>query len=78
VPYLNSNLETTVEKVALNSLKEMVIFLSLIFLIIPKELLTSMMYMGLKVTPCSGIYDDDLKTSVATSIPHLLTLPNGL
>jgi hypothetical protein len=46
VPYLNSNSQTTVEKVALNSLKEMVLGLPLNFSILPEELLTSMLYMG--------------------------------
>jgi hypothetical protein len=59
-----------VEKVALNSFKEMVLNLPLNFSILPKELLTSMVYMGVEVTACNGIYDDGVKASAATSIPH--------
>jgi hypothetical protein len=40
------------------------------FSILPKELLTSMVYMGVEVTACSGIYDDGVKTGVATAVPH--------
>jgi hypothetical protein len=74
---LNSNSQTIVEKVALNSFKEMVLGFSLNFLILPKELLTSMVYMGVEVMACNGIYDDGVKANVAIGIPHLLTRPNG-
>jgi hypothetical protein len=47
--------QTTVEKIALNSLKEMVPGLSLNFSILPDELLTSMVYMGVELTMCIGI-----------------------
>jgi hypothetical protein len=40
------------------------------FLNFPKELLTSMVYMGVEVMACSGIYDDGVKVGVATGIPH--------
>jgi hypothetical protein len=69
-PYLSSNSQTTVEKVALNSLKEMVPRLPLNFSIIPEELLTSMVYMGVEVTTCKGIYGDGVKVSAATGVPH--------
>jgi len=67
---LNSNSQTTVEKVALNSLKEIVLGFSLNFSILPKELLTSMLYMGVKVTACNGIYDDGVKVGAAIGVPH--------
>jgi hypothetical protein len=67
---LSFNLQTTVEKVALNSLKEMVPGLLLNFSIFPKELLTSMVYMGVEITDCSGIYGDDVKAGATTNIPH--------
>jgi hypothetical protein len=44
--------------------------LPLNFLILPEELLTSMVYMGVKVTACTEIYGDGVKVGVATSIPH--------
>jgi hypothetical protein len=50
-----------VEKVALNCLKEMVLGLLLNFSILPKELLTSMVYMGVDVTTHNRIYDDGVK-----------------
>jgi hypothetical protein len=75
---LNSNSQTTIEKVTLNSLKEMVHGLLLNFSILPEELLTFMVYMGVEVTACNGIYDDDVKAGAATSVPHLLTPLNGL
>jgi hypothetical protein len=78
MPYLSSNSQTTVEKVALNSLKEMISGLPLNFSIFVEELLTSMVYMGVEVTTCSGIYGDDKKVGAATGVPHLLTPPNGL
>ncbi len=36
-----------------------------------------MVYMGVEVTTCSGIYGDGVKVGVTTSIPHRLTPPNG-
>jgi hypothetical protein len=59
--YLSSNSQTTVEKVALNSLKEIVPDLLLNFSILLQELLTSMVYMGVEVMTCSGIYGDGVK-----------------
>jgi hypothetical protein len=70
MPYLNSNSQTTVEKVALNSLKEMVPGLPLNFSILSKELLTSMVYMGVQVMTWSGTYNDGVKASATTSVPH--------
>jgi hypothetical protein len=67
---LSSNSQTIVEKVALNSLKEMVLALPLNFSILPKELLTSMVYMGIEVMACNGIYGDDVKASVVEGVPH--------
>jgi hypothetical protein len=67
---LSSNSQTTFEKVALNSFKEMVFGLLLNFSILRKELLTSMVYMGVEVTACNGIYDDGAKVGVITSVPH--------
>jgi hypothetical protein len=78
VPYLSSNSQTTVEKVTLNSLKEMVLGLPLNLSIFPEEVLTSMVYMGVEVTTCSGIYDDGVKAGAGISLPHSLTPPNGL
>jgi hypothetical protein len=67
---LSFSSQTTVEKVALNSLKEMVHGLPLNFSILPKELLMSMVYMGVEVTTCSGIYDDGVKVGAAIGVPH--------
>jgi hypothetical protein len=67
---LNSNSQTTVEKVALNSLKEMVLGLPLKLSIIPQELLTSMVYMSVEVTTCNGIYGDGVKVSATIGVPH--------
>ncbi len=67
---MSFNSQTTVEKVVLNSLKEMVLGHSLNFLILPKELLTSMVYMGVKVTNWNGIYSDDVKAGATTGVPH--------
>jgi hypothetical protein len=67
---LSSNSQTIVEKVALNSLKETVLGFPLNFSILPKELLASMMYVGIEVTACNGIYDDGVKANVITGIPH--------
>jgi hypothetical protein len=75
---LSSNSQTTVEKVTLNSLKEIVPGLPLNFSILPEELLTSMVYMGVKIMACNGIYGDGVKASAVTCVPHSLTLPNGL
>jgi hypothetical protein len=60
----------TVEKVVLNSLKEMVSGLLLNFSIFLEDLLTSMVYMGVEVMACSGIYYDGVKASVAVSVRH--------
>jgi len=70
VPYLNSNSQTIVEKVALNSLKKMISKLPLNFSILPKELLTSMVYMGVELTTYNGIYVDGVKIGVVIHIPH--------
>jgi hypothetical protein len=59
-----------VEKVALNSFKEMVLSLSLNFSILPKELLIYMVYMGVEVMTCSRIYGDGVKAGVTTNVPH--------
>jgi hypothetical protein len=75
---LNFNSQPIVEKVALNSLKEMVPSLPLNFSILLKELLTSMVYMGVEVTTYSGIYDDGVKIDAIASVPHLLTPQNRL
>ncbi len=70
MPYLSSNSQTTVEKIALNFLKEIVLGLPLNFSILPKELLTSMVYMGVEVITYNGIYGDGMKVSVPTGVPH--------
>ncbi len=70
MPYLSSNSQTTVKKIALNSLKEMVLGLLLNFSILLEELLTSMVYIGVNVTTCSGIYGDGVKAGAATGVPH--------
>jgi hypothetical protein len=44
--------------------------LSMTFLILPKELLISIMYMGAKVIACSGIYGDGVKVRAVANIPH--------
>jgi hypothetical protein len=44
--------------------------LPLNFLILPKELLTSMVYMGVEVTTWSKIYSDGVKAGAAASVPH--------
>jgi hypothetical protein len=67
---LSYNSKSIIEKVAFNSLKEMVLGLPLNFSILPKELLTFMVYMGVKVTAYSGIYGDGVKVGVAVGIPH--------
>jgi hypothetical protein len=48
----------------------MVPCLSLNFSILPKELLTFMVYMGVEVTTYSEIYGDDVKASVAIGVFH--------
>jgi hypothetical protein len=48
----------------------MVLGLPLNFSILPKERLTSMVYTGVEVMACNGIYDDGVKAGVVTSIPH--------
>jgi len=54
----------------LNSLKEIIHGLPLNFSILPEELLTSMVYMGVGVTICNEIYGDGVKVGAATGIPH--------
>jgi hypothetical protein len=66
---LSYNLQTTVEKVALNSLKEMVHGLPLNFSILLEELLTSMVYIGVEVTTCNVIYGDGVKVGTTTGVP---------
>jgi hypothetical protein len=67
---LNSNSQTIVEKVVLNSFEEMVPGLPLNFSILLEELLTSVVYMGVEVTTCNKIYGDGVKAGVVTCIPH--------
>jgi hypothetical protein len=67
---LSSNSQTIVEKVALNSLKEIVPGLPLKFSILPKELLTSMVYMGVEVTACNRVYSDGVNVGTITGVPH--------
>jgi hypothetical protein len=67
---LSSNSKTRVEKVALNSLKELVPGFPLNFSILLEELLTSMVYMGVEVMVCNEVYDDGVKAGVATGVPH--------
>jgi hypothetical protein len=69
-PYLSSNSQTIVEKVVLNSLKEMVHGLPLNFSLFLEELLTSMVYMGVKVTTCSEMYGDGVKAGAAARVAH--------
>jgi len=57
-------------EVVVNSLKKMVPSLSLNFSILPEELLTSMVYMNVKVMVCNVIYGDGVKVGVVTSVPH--------
>ncbi len=54
----------------MNSLKEMVLGLLLNFLIPLEELLTSMVYIGVEVMACNGIYDDDVKTGAIGGTSH--------
>jgi hypothetical protein len=44
--------------------------LPLNFLILPEELLTSMVYMGVEVKAWNGIYGDGVKASATTDVPH--------
>jgi hypothetical protein len=44
--------------------------LPLNFSILPKEFLTSMVYMGVEVTAWNEIYSDGVKVGVAISAPH--------
>jgi len=67
---LSSNSHIIVEKVASNSFKEIVFGLPLNFSIFPKELLTSMVYMGVEVTACNEIYGDGVKAGAAIGVPH--------
>jgi predicted thioesterase len=76
--YLSSNSQTIVEKVVLNSLKEMVPGLPLNFSIFLEELLPSMVYMGVQVMVYSGIYSDGVKANAVVDVPHLLTSLNEL
>jgi hypothetical protein len=48
----------------------MVVGLPLNFSILPKELLTSMVYMDVKVMACSGIYGDGVNANAVASVPH--------
>jgi hypothetical protein len=48
----------------------MVLGLQLNFLILLEELLTSMVYMGVEVTTCSGIYGDGVKIGAIAGVPH--------
>jgi hypothetical protein len=48
----------------------MVPSLPLNFSILPEELLTSMVYMGVKVIVCNGIYDDGVKAGATASLSH--------
>jgi hypothetical protein len=59
-----------VEKIVLNSFKEMVPGLPLNFSILPEELLTSIVYIGVEVMTWSGIYDDGVKVGVVGGAPH--------
>jgi hypothetical protein len=54
----------------LNSLKEIVPGLPLNFSIFPEELLTSMVYMGVEVIACNGVYGDGVNVGVTTGVPH--------
>jgi len=54
----------------LNSIKEIILGLPLNFSIFLEELLTCMVYMGVEVTACNGVYDDGVNVGVAISVPH--------
>jgi hypothetical protein len=58
----------------LNSLKEIVPGLALNFSILPEELLTSMVYIGVEVTACNGEYDDGVNVGAATRVPQPLQM----
>ncbi len=70
MPYLSSNSQTTVQKVTLNSLKEMALGLPLNFSILPEELLTSMLYIGIEVMTCNGICGVGVKIGIGAGVPH--------
>jgi hypothetical protein len=57
-------------RIALNSLKEIVLGLPLNLSILPEELLTSMVYMGVEVITCNGVYGDGVNIGAATGVPH--------
>jgi hypothetical protein len=48
----------------------MVLGLPLNFSILLEELLTSMVYMGVKVMACIGIYGVGVKADAAAGVPH--------
>jgi hypothetical protein len=48
----------------------MVCGLPLNFSVLPKDLLTSMVYMGVEVTTCNRIYGDGVKAGAAIGVPH--------
>jgi hypothetical protein len=48
----------------------MVPSLLLNFSILPKKLLTSMVYIGVEVMACNRIYDDGVKIGATTGVPH--------
>ncbi len=48
----------------------MILGLELKFSIFLKELLTSMVYMGVEVTTCNGIYGDGVKLGAAVGVHH--------
>jgi hypothetical protein len=48
----------------------MVLSLPLNFSILPEELLISIVYMGVEVMACSGIYSDGVKVDATIGVPH--------
>jgi hypothetical protein len=44
--------------------------LPLNFSILLEELLTSMVYMGVEVTTCNGVYGDGVKASAVVGVPQ--------
>jgi hypothetical protein len=44
--------------------------LPLNFSILPEKLLTSMVYMGVEVIACNGVYGDGVKAGAVVSVPH--------
>jgi hypothetical protein len=44
--------------------------LPLNFSILLEELLTSMVYMGVEVTACNGVYGDGVKAGAIVRVPH--------